>query len=107
MFARNVHNIVESSGVKLPKMLTGKTSYKDTAMSMCPPDGSVDWDHGEVGRGCAGYSMYWMNQIAGLVARAKGSQCIVMFKPNFPLRVVCDLGPYMAELMLAPVVTEE
>lgn len=73
---------------------------------MCPPKGGLSYDE-RIPSQCAGYDAYYLRMIADLVAKAKGSQCIVMFKPNFPLRIICDFGPYMTEIMLAPVVTPE
>ena len=88
-------------------MADGKVTAKnDTSMSVCPPKASISHDE-KIGKGCVGTSAYRLNMIASLVSKAKDGNALVGIRPEFPLIVVCDFGPYMAEIMLAPVVQPE
>ena len=40
--------------------------------------------------------------MADLIAKAKNGSCVVMHRHQYPLKVICDFGMYVAEIFLAP-----
>lgn len=44
-----------------------------------------------------------MDGIANIISKAKNSSCVVIYRPNHLIKVVCDFGMYLVEIFLAPV----
>lgn len=58
----------------------------------------------KVSDGCSIYPAKYLTEIANIISKAKNSSCVVMYRPNYPVKIVCDFGMYLVEIFLAPVV---
>lgn len=53
---------------------------------------------------CSAYYAIYLAEIANIISKAKNGSCVVMYRPNYLVKIVCDFGMYLVEIFLAPVV---
>lgn len=87
----------------MKKVMAGCEKGEDCAVQVCP-EGKYSKYEDNVPMECSTYSAKYMKMIANVIAKAKNSSCVVIYRPAWPIKVVCDFGMYLVEIILAPIV---